>query len=171
VLPIQYVPRSFTYCGKHSLTTVVFVAEKGKAIIVDGVQWRFALLAVLNFAYVWLWGHHCTSPSSPPYRWFINPVFFVCKKGYITSFILSLLVSATVSQIYYIIKTAHRRETLAQEVFVHAPFSLWHGFSIVLVVISGFTAFGRDAAKHPHVGLWSKVFVFLAFVSICMRCA
>lgn len=116
--------------------------EKGKAIIVDGVQWRFALLAVLNFAYVWLWGHH----------W------------YITSFILSLLVSATVSQIYYIIKTAHRRETLAQEVFVHAPFSLWHGFSIVLVVISGFTAFGRDAAKHPHVGLWSKVFVFLAFV-------
>ncbi|KAJ9104654.1 hypothetical protein QFC21_002152 [Naganishia friedmannii] len=72
--------------------------EKGKTIIVDGVQWRFALLAVLNFAYVWLWGHH----------W------------YITSFILSLLVSATVSQIYYIIKTAHRRETLAQEVFLES---------------------------------------------------
>ncbi|KAI5449978.1 hypothetical protein NCC49_003869 [Naganishia albida] len=116
--------------------------ERGKSVIVDGVQWRFALLAVLNFAYVWLWGHH----------W------------YITSFILSLLVSATVSQIYYIIKTKHRGETIAEELFVHAPFSLWHGLSVVLVVLSGFTAFGRDAVAHPHVGLWSKVFVFLAFV-------
>jgi hypothetical protein len=35
--------------------------ERGKQMFVDTVQWRFALLAVLNQAFVWLWYKHCES--------------------------------------------------------------------------------------------------------------
>lgn len=41
---------------------------------------------------------------------------------------MSLLVAAAVSQIYYIINAEHNsRESLATELFVHLPFSLFHG--------------------------------------------
>jgi phosphotransferase system glucose/maltose/N-acetylglucosamine-specific IIC component len=111
---------------------------------------------------------------------------------YIVAFILALLVSAAVSQCYYIVKTQHKGENLAQELFVHLPFSLWHAcewqpevdsfffliremlitlFSfatplgtIVLVIVSGFQAFGVDA-HHHKAGVFTKVLVFLAFVS------
>jgi hypothetical protein len=96
--------------------------------------------------------------------------------------VLSLLVSATVSQIYYVVKKNHStREGLGEEFFVHLPFSLFHGCklrptitrwqswqsgTIVLVVLSAFEAFGVNAHTH-HAGLWTKAFVFggLLFLS------
>lgn len=87
----------------------------------------------------------------------------VHSPGYITSFIFSLLVSAAVTAIYYIVKAQHKGETISEELFVHLPFSLYHGWAIVLVVLSGFEAFGVEAHKH-HAGIWTKIFVFLAFL-------
>lgn len=119
--------------------------ERGQKAFVDTVQWRFALLSLINGAFVFFWYKH----------W------------YITAFVLSLLVSATVSQIYYTIKThdSSRSESLVEEVVVHVPFSLWHGWSLVLVVLSGFAAFGRSVGAHNgHTGIWTKVFVFFAFL-------
>jgi len=77
-----------------------------------------------------------------------------------------LLVSATVSQIYYTIKSSEstRSETFWDEILVHTPFSLWHAWALVLVVISGFAAFGRSVHSHNgHTGAWTKAFVFFAF--------
>jgi hypothetical protein len=45
--------------------------------------------------------------------------------------------------------------------FIHLPFSLYHGWTTVLVILTAFEAFGVDAAIH-HAGIWTKVFVFLA---------
>lgn len=45
---------------------------------------------------------------------------------------------------------------------MHLPFSLYHGWTTVLVVLSAFNAFGVNALSH-HAGIWTKVFVFLAF--------
>lgn len=116
--------------------------ERGKEIIVDSIGWRFALLGVFNTVYIFFWSRH----------W------------YILAFVLSLLVSATVSQIYYIVKKNHSsRDSLGEEAFVHLPFSLWHGWTIVLVVLSLFEAFGVNSHTHK-AGIWTKVFVFLAFV-------
>jgi hypothetical protein len=44
---------------------------------------------------------------------------------------------------------------------VHLPFSLYHGWTTVLVVLTGFEAFGVNALHHAP-GVWTKVFVFLA---------
>lgn len=89
------------------LGTIIYqFTARGKEIVVDTIGWRFALLGLLNAVYVYFWGRH----------W------------YILAFVLSLLVSATVSQIYYVVKKSHgTRESVAEEVFVHLPFSLYHG--------------------------------------------
>ena len=48
-------------------------------------------------------------------------------------------------------------------VFVHIPFSLFHGFSVVLLFVAGFAAFGVDANTHP-AGIFTKIFVFIALL-------
>jgi hypothetical protein len=90
------------------LGTVIYqFTAQGKAVIVDGIGWRFPLLAVLNAVYINVWasgvGH------------------------YIPAFILALAVSSTVTHIYYVVKKYHEPSAVADELFVHLPFSLWHG--------------------------------------------
>ena len=107
--------------------------------MIDGISWRFPLLAVLNAVLVAVWAHH----------------------HYIVAFIFSLLVASSVTQIYYIVKKNHSPESVADELFVHLPFSMWHGWATVLVLLTAFEAFGVDAYDH-HAKIWTKVFVFLA---------
>jgi hypothetical protein len=59
------------------------------------------------------------------------------------------------------VKKFHNSQSLPDELFIHLPFSLWHGWTTVLVFLTAFAAFGVDATTHPpHI--WTKVFVFLA---------
>jgi hypothetical protein len=113
--------------------------DAGKEVIVDGIGWRFPLLAVLNAIYVNVWA----------------------RGHYIVAFIFALCVSSTVSHIYYLVKKHHKGRNLGDEIFVHLPFSLYHGWTTVLVFLTGFEAFGRNAARHP-AGVWTKIFVFFA---------
>ncbi|TFK53867.1 hypothetical protein OE88DRAFT_1654211 [Heliocybe sulcata] len=122
------------------LGTVVYqFFSGGKTVIIDGIGWRFPLLAVLNAAYVNLWANG----------------------NYIFAFILALFVSSAVTHIYYTVKKYHEPSSIADELFVHLPFSLYHGWTTVLVVLTAFEAFGVNAVTH-HAGVWTKVFVFLA---------
>jgi len=48
---------------------------------------------------------------------------------------------------------------------VQVPFSVYHGWTVVLVILSGFEAFGIDANKHkPDVLTKALVFVALFFL-------
>lgn len=124
--------------------------------MIDGISWRFPLLAVFNAIYVNLWASH----------------------HYIWAFVFSLFVSSTVTvsrflstyrhklififqHIYYLVKKHHSAQSLNDELWVHLPFSLYHGWTTVLVVVSAFQAFGVNALEKP-AGIWTKVFVFLA---------
>ncbi|KAI0033453.1 hypothetical protein K488DRAFT_84894 [Vararia minispora EC-137] len=111
----------------------------GKRVIIDGISWRFPLLGIVNAVYVGVWadGH------------------------YIPAFVLALFVSSTVTHIYYIVKKHHEPSSAADELFVHLPFSLYHGWTTVLVVLTAFEAFGVNAYTQ-RAGIWTKVFVFLA---------
>jgi len=111
---------------------------QGKRVIIDGISWRFPLLAVLNAIYVNVWS----------------------RQHYIIAFIFALLVSSAVTHIYYIVRRYHASESLNDELWVHLPFSLYHGWTTVLVVLTAFEAFGVNAITHK-AGIWTKVFVFL----------
>jgi hypothetical protein len=90
------------------LGTVIYqFTSNGKAVVIDGIGWRFPLLGVLNAVYVNVWssGH------------------------YIIAFVLALFVSSTVTHIYYVVKKYHEPNSTGDEVFVHLPFSLYHGQS------------------------------------------
>jgi len=122
------------------LGTIIYqFFASGKQLIIDGISWRFPLLVVLNAIYVNLWG-------SAHYKW---------------AFVFSLFVSSAVTHIYYVVKKYHSAQSLNDELWVHLPFSLWHGWTTVLVIVTAFEAFGVDAALHP-AGVWTKVFVFLS---------
>ncbi|KAI5116407.1 hypothetical protein M0805_006225 [Coniferiporia weirii] len=110
----------------------------GKRVIIDGISWRLPLLAVLNAIYVNVW----------------------TRQYYVVAFIFALLVSSTVTHIYYIVKRYHASSSWSDELWVHLPFSLYHGWTTVLVVLSLFEAFGVNAFTH-RAGVWTKVFVFL----------
>ncbi|KIP11518.1 hypothetical protein PHLGIDRAFT_27792 [Phlebiopsis gigantea 11061_1 CR5-6] len=123
------------------LGTIIYqFTEAGHRTVIDGISWRFPLLAVLNVVYVSLWA----------------------SRHYIIAFVFALLVSSAVTHIYYIVKKYHEPSSVSDELFVHLPFSLYHGWTTVLVVLSAFSAFGVNALSH-HAGIWTKVFVFLAF--------
>ncbi|KIK68908.1 hypothetical protein GYMLUDRAFT_152684 [Collybiopsis luxurians FD-317 M1] len=122
------------------LGTIIYqFFPNGKRVIIDGISWRFPLLGVLNAIYVNLWAHH----------------------SYIAAFIFALFVSSAVTHIYYVVKKHHSSESVADELFVHLPFSLYHGWTTVLVILTVFEAFGVDALKE-RAGIWTKVLVFLA---------
>jgi len=122
------------------LGTIIYqFFPEGKRVIVDGISWRFALLAILNAIYINLWAH----------------------SHYVPAFIFALFVSSAVTHIYYIVKKHYAPSCYADELFVHLPFSLYHGWTTVLVVLSAFEAFGVNALTHSP-GIWTKVFVFLA---------
>jgi hypothetical protein len=123
------------------LGTVIYqFTPAGKRVIIDGISWRFPLLGVLNVVYTNLWA----------------------SAHYIPAFIFALLVSSAVTHIYYVVKKHHEAGSAADEVLVHLPFSLYHGWTTVLVVLTAFEAFGVNKYEHT-AGVWTKVFVFLAF--------
>jgi hypothetical protein len=111
----------------------------GKAVIIDGISWRFPLLGVLTSIYVNLWAAHY----------------------FITALIFAVFVSSIVTHIYYIVKKHHSPQCLADELFIHLPFSLYHGWTTVLILLSLFEAFGVNSL-HTGAGIWTKIFVFLA---------
>ena len=123
------------------LATVIyqFTSAHAKAVVIDGISWSFPLLAILNTAFVTAWVNHY----------------------YIVALVLASLVGSSVNHIYYIVKNNHSPESICDELFVHLPFSMWHGWTTVLFGLTAFEAFGVDATKDPAGG-WTKVFVFLA---------
>lgn len=80
---------------------------------------------------------------------------------FVIAFIFALFVSSTVTHIYYIVKKHHSPQSLSDELFIHLPFSLYHGWTTVLIVLSLFEAFGANSLNEG-AGIWTKIFVFLA---------
>ncbi|KAH8926939.1 hypothetical protein BT69DRAFT_898253 [Atractiella rhizophila] len=116
----------------------------GTEAVGDVIGWKFAIVGILNgiTGYTLAGGHP------------------------IVAFIFALLTAVTISSAYYDLKTKSAPSSTsaptANLIFVHLPFSLWHAYSIAILVLSIFTAFGRDASGSHGAGVGTKVSAVIA---------
>ncbi|PWN47202.1 hypothetical protein IE53DRAFT_390658 [Violaceomyces palustris] len=119
--------------------------QDGYNHIIKGIGWRFPGLCVLNAIYSWLYTAHGARIYA------------------ILAFVVMLLIAGTVSHCYRSLKVHHTPSGLLDTLFVHLPFSLYHGFVVVLLFVTGFAAFGVNAHTH-HAGIITKILVFLSLL-------
>ena len=93
--------------------------------------------------------------------------FSLCSeidKNHRTAFIFALLTASTASSVYYSLRLNYPSKGTLDTVFVHLPFSLFHSYSIVLVLISAFALFttGLKTPESHHPGFTVKLLVLIA---------
>ncbi|KAH9008773.1 hypothetical protein EDB85DRAFT_1818756, partial [Lactarius pseudohatsudake] len=76
--------------------------------IIDRISWCFPFLRILNAIYV----------ASKQYVLMHDPYIF---------HLLRTIADGTMYHIYYVVKKSHSPTNLMDELFVHLPFSLYHG--------------------------------------------
>jgi len=87
--------------------------------VVHGVGYQFVFAQLLHFFWLTFWN----------------------SGWYFFAWIEILFVASTISYIYYNLRNYYPAETTAQKLFIQAPFSLYHAWVVVVVVINTFAAF------------------------------
>jgi hypothetical protein len=118
---------------------VVFQFFDQSSDIVNGIGYRFALVAVFNTVFLNLYA----------------------TQHYIAGFIFAVLLSSSVSHVYYILKNNFCITSVSDGLFVHLPFSLWHAFSIAITFDAGFAAF-TSGVKEGGPGELVKILVVIS---------
>jgi len=92
--------------------------------VVDGISWHFVFISIWNT--IWL---------------------ALTQKGHpILAWIAILCTVSQVSYVYYNIRRKYPAIHIADNVFIHAPFSLYHAWIFVISVISTFVAFTPEVS-------------------------
>jgi hypothetical protein len=117
--------------------------DAGYELAVEHVGWRFAIVGILNAIYAHLYA----------------------TNHFVAAFILSLFLASAVSHVYWSLRS-HPPKGAAQVLCVGLPFSFWHAWSIVLVIITAFAAFGKP--QDSHAGIWTKLLVAVALVFLTL---
>ncbi|GAA5878512.1 hypothetical protein JCM8547_008436 [Rhodosporidiobolus lusitaniae] len=137
--PASYVFYTWTLIDLLLLGYVIYQFLDNSHDTIHGVGWRFALVGILNAIFVHV---------------------FVTRH-FIVAFIFALLLASSVSTIYYSLSAHYKPKGLGDALFVHLPFSLWHAWSIVTVLISAFALF-THGNHHSHPSVLSRILVVVA---------
>ncbi|CAG8497391.1 1164_t:CDS:2 [Diversispora eburnea] len=120
---------------------------KNEKIITENIGWNFINIAIVN--------------STGDILYQSDYLLF--------SWIATLVIFAIISFVYYRLKTHYpvRKCIWNENLFIHAPFSIYHGWIAVLVVIRGFAAFSeKEPGESPSVLM--KILVVLALLLLEM---
>ncbi|CAO3632021.1 unnamed protein product [Cunninghamella echinulata] len=102
---------------------------------IHGVGWHFVISILLNSAWLGL-----------------------LKSGHtFIAFIFVLLTASSVSYVFYNLEKNYHAESWTDKLFVHAPFSLWHGWIVFSAVVNFFQLVSHTSEDGP--GVWSRIFV------------
>lgn len=119
--------------------------ERGNELIIEDLGLQFPLLLILSTLWAGTWARQLPIPS----------------------FILAILVALVASNIFLTFK---KRYPLAadsdwtERVFVHIPFSLYHGWTVFILFVNGFSAFAPD---YLTSGTVAKVFAVWLLAILC----
>ncbi|TNY22930.1 hypothetical protein DMC30DRAFT_348099, partial [Rhodotorula diobovata] len=142
--PAAWVFNVWTIINALLLGFVVYQFFAPSREVVDGIGWRFALVGILNAIFVHVW----------------------VTRHYIVAFIFALLLASSISTAYYSLTAHYGPKSIGDTLFVHLPFSLWHAWSIVLVIISAFSLFTHSHRNHPSTLSVILVVVAEAFLTL-----
>ncbi|KAF9393551.1 hypothetical protein CPC16_001738 [Podila verticillata] len=106
----------------------------------QATSWHFCVASIMNAAWLALWSTGHTFFA-------LIPLFFA---------------TGAVSFIYYRLKEDHTADTLLDVVFLHLPFSLYHGWVFVLMIINVFAVLSPVRDNGP-----STFQVILAVAGLC----
>jgi len=129
------------------LGTVAFIqwTDEGKEIVLKGLKLRFPFMLALSIAFTTAWVRHM----------------------YIVAFIISVFLAITTSHMYLSLKREHTRDpglfNTSEEIFVHVPFSLYHGWTVFMAVITFIAAVFPTSS---HASIVSKIFSIWALACL-----
>ncbi|ORX58226.1 hypothetical protein DM01DRAFT_1366352 [Hesseltinella vesiculosa] len=104
---------------------------------IHGVGWHFVISVLLSSAWLGL-----------------------LKSGHtLIAFIFVLLTASSVSYVFYNLEKNYHAGSIYDKLFIHAPFSLWHGWIVFGAVINFFQLVSHTSEEGP--GVWSRIFVSL----------
>ncbi|KAL9935877.1 hypothetical protein V8E36_005454 [Tilletia maclaganii] len=110
------------------------VFPSGYSAVIETIGWRLPVLALLTSIY--------SGFAAAQHSHTINAIL---------AFITILFVAGLVSHIYRDLRVKHENKNIFDVLFVSLPFSLFHGFSVVLVFVAAFSAFGLEKDVHAAV--------------------
>ncbi|KAG1144176.1 hypothetical protein G6F38_006543 [Rhizopus arrhizus] len=114
--------------------------EPAHEAAIHGVGWHFVVSVVLSS--IWLG---------------------LLKSGhYIIGFIFVLLTASSVSCVFYKLTKDYPATSWLEKIFIHAPFSLWHGWIVFSAVVNLFQAF--TGLKEDGPSVWIRILVILALL-------
>ncbi|CAG8475781.1 8708_t:CDS:2 [Ambispora gerdemannii] len=107
--------------------------------VTEGIHWHFVSISLWNTLWLWLWQ---------------NDHLFL-------SFIVILITGSQVSFVYYNVRNKFHAQGINDQLWIHAPFSLYHAWILVIVIINLFAAFTQEAEEDEKPKLITKILVFL----------
>ncbi|KAI9317918.1 hypothetical protein BX666DRAFT_2026325 [Dichotomocladium elegans] len=124
--------------------------DEARDSVTSRIDWLFVISALLNaFWFNLLEGNHV-----------------------VVALIVSILTILSVSVIYYNLAEHRTPGTWGQIVFIHAPFSVWHGLIVFMSVLNAFVAF--TSVPHDDTGealppdAFHLVLVYIAFIFLAL---
>ncbi|KAI1316835.1 hypothetical protein EDD11_009413 [Mortierella claussenii] len=139
-------PAQFTFYA----WTVIYLLFGGLVVyqwfndrVHQAVGWHFVIISVLNAIWLALWSSGHT----------------------FLAFLVLIFTTGAVSYVYYRLKELHSSESWAETIFLHLPFSLYHAWIFVLLVVNVFAVFSpvkNDGPSTFHIVLAVAGLVFVA---------
>jgi hypothetical protein len=82
----------------------------------------------------------------------------------ILSWIVILFVASQVSYVYFTVRNKYPAQGINDTLWIHAPFSLYHAWVLVIVVINTFAAFTQSAEEDEDPTLLTQILVGLGLL-------
>jgi len=119
--------------------------DTAKPLIIDTIGWRFPILAVITSIYVNVHNHG----------------------DWLVAFVFAALMCAAVTHILLLINAHNSNpKDLNDILWVYLPLALYHAWTVVLVILGAFEAFG-----YPYrLNIATKVLVFLGLSALLSMC-
>ncbi|CAG8604927.1 6092_t:CDS:2 [Diversispora eburnea] len=142
--PNYFTPACFVY-GVWALIHVLLLGfviyqffPAANEVVYDGIHWHFLSINVWNS--VWLFAYETNHTILA-----IIPILFLLGQ---------------VSYVYGTIKFRYPAQTWGETLWIHAPFSLFHGWAFVLTILSLFVAFSQEKVDDGSPSILTKILVF-----------